>query len=59
MQRPKIEGDLEREVQEYANKYCEGNFSFAVRKLLRDGLRRERETDEQGKNRISGTGGLS
>ncbi|MFW0776217.1 MAG: hypothetical protein ACN2B6_00665 [Rickettsiales bacterium] len=53
MQRPKIEDELEREVQEYADKHCEGNFSFAVRKLLRDGLRRERDGERE---RSSDTG---
>lgn len=28
-------------IQDYADKYCEGNFSMAVRKLIKKGLENE------------------
>jgi len=43
MQRPKINGNIEEEVQKYADKHYEGNFTQAVRTLLIAGLRRKRE----------------
>lgn len=32
---------LVKEIQEYADKYCEGNFSLAVRVLVKKGLENE------------------
>ena len=37
--------DLWQEIQRYADKYCEGNFSMAVRKLIKKGLENE-QTNE-------------
>jgi hypothetical protein len=31
----------EKEVQEYADKHCEGNFNLAVRQLIKKGLSNE------------------
>jgi len=30
--------DLNKEIQEYADLHCDGNFSQAVRKLVKEGL---------------------
>ena len=30
--------DLKEAIQEYADKHCEGNYSLAVRELIRSGL---------------------
>jgi hypothetical protein len=30
--------DLDKSIQEYADLFCEGNFSLAVRQLIKKGL---------------------
>ena len=36
--------DLKASIQEYADKYCEGNYSLAVRELVRSGLFNKKES---------------
>jgi len=33
--------DLYKEIRQYADEHCDGNFSFAVRQLIRKGLASE------------------
>lgn len=35
--------DLREAVQDYANEFCEGNYSLAVRELIRAGLFSKKE----------------
>jgi hypothetical protein len=39
--RPKIEEELQKKIQDYANKYFDGNFTAAINKLVKMGLYNE------------------
>ena len=36
--------DLEKAIKDYADKFCEGNYSLAVRELVREGLFNKKES---------------